>query len=84
MDGGRIDVQASANAGMLKLVVADTGLGLDASNSVDPAQDGAPNTTHIGLTNVRERLQALYGERASISLTPNTPSGVIAQLMIPL
>jgi signal transduction histidine kinase len=75
--GGHIMVQATQEDGSLKLTVADTGLGLNASAS--DASD-----THVGLANVRERLQALYGERASFMLTPNTPSGVIAQLTVPL
>ncbi|MEN3364843.1 MAG: hypothetical protein V7606_2117 [Burkholderiales bacterium] len=75
--GGRIEVHAMQQAGILKLTVADTGLGLDAS----PAD---PHGTHVGLANVRERLLALYGQRASLTLEPNTPSGVIAQVTLPL
>lgn len=77
--GGRINVEASVDNGKLTLSVADTGLGLEASASTHPLQHG----THVGLANVRERLQALYGDRASFSLNPNTPDGVIAQLSIP-
>jgi sensor histidine kinase YesM len=80
IDGGRIDVAATEQAGMLTLSVADTGLGLDAP----AARRATVKNTHIGLANVHERLQALYGERASCSLKPNTPSGVIAQLTMPL
>jgi hypothetical protein len=77
LDGGHIDVQATREDGMLKLIVADTGLGLDA---VPPAPGGA----HVGLANVRERLHALYGQRGGFTLIPNTPSGVIARLTLPL
>jgi LytS/YehU family sensor histidine kinase len=75
--GGHIEVQAAQEGNILKLTVADTGLGLDPSPSDSSG-------THVGLANVRERLQALYGEGASFMLTPNTPSGVIAQLTVPL
>jgi LytS/YehU family sensor histidine kinase len=62
--------------GLLKLSVADTGLGPDASTS-------EKSGTHIGLANIRERLQALYGERAAFALMPNAPSGSVAQISLP-
>jgi len=37
----------------------------------------------IGLTNIRSRLQALYGEAASLTISPNTSRGVRATLNIP-
>jgi Histidine kinase len=76
VDGGSIHVRAAREADVLKLCVADTGLGLDAA----PASSG----TRVGVANVRERLGAMYGERASFTLTRNTPSGVIAKIEIPL
>ena len=76
MDGGRINVQASCAAGMLTLRVCDTGLGLDAA----PADT---SSTHVGIANMRERLAVLYQDRAALSLIPNTPSGVIAEITIP-
>jgi signal transduction histidine kinase len=62
--------------GILSLSVLDDGLGVDA------AADS--NGTHVGIANIRERLLALYGEHASFALQPNTPSGMIARLRIPL
>jgi signal transduction histidine kinase len=79
LDGGNITVIAKHDADMLTLSVTDTGIGLH-------AQDGTPSSTgtNVGLANIRERLQALYGEHASFSLTANMPTGVLAQLAIPL
>jgi signal transduction histidine kinase len=77
VEGGMVTVRAERDGGQLKLTVCDTGLGLDAA----PADN---NSTQVGVSNVRERLHALYGPRADFSLIPNTPSGVIAQLSIPL
>jgi sensor histidine kinase YesM len=74
--GGHIAVIASQQEDGLHLSVIDTGLGLDIQ--CDSAG------THIGVANTRERLHALYGTRASFSLLPNTPTGAIAQLTIPL
>lgn len=44
------------------------------------AQDGEPG---IGTSNLRERLAALHGERASLSLTQRAPAGVRAELRLP-
>jgi hypothetical protein len=75
--GGHISVTATRDVGLLTLTVIDTGLGPDAAAT-------GSSGTHIGLENVRERLQALHGARASFSLTPNAPEGMIAQLILPL
>lgn len=77
VDGGEILVRAVRDANTLTLSVTDTGLGLDAT----PEKE---DSTHVGVANIRERLRALYGDRASFTLTANTPSGVIAQVRIPL
>ncbi|KIF81816.1 sensor histidine kinase [Noviherbaspirillum autotrophicum] len=74
--GGRIDIAAAHEAGTLALSVADTGLGLDG-----PQQQPG---TRVGVSNIRERLRALYGQYASLTLHPNTPAGAIAQIRIPL
>lgn len=76
IDGGRIEVSAASADGMLTLTVSDTGLGL--------AQPPAKAGTHLGLKNTRERLHALYGERASLTLVPNHPAGAIAHLTLPV
>ena len=76
VNGGRIDVSARREDGKLTLSVSDSGLGLDT---------GVPHAhgTHLGLANIRERLQVLYGERARLSLTPAVPYGVLAQIDLP-
>ncbi|MBI1889273.1 MAG: histidine kinase [Burkholderiales bacterium] len=79
VEGGHITVRAQAKDGALKLTVADTGLGLDLKQDPTP-KDGCG----VGVANVRERLQALYGDRASFILQSNAPSGAIAQLTLPL
>lgn len=75
IEGGQLTVQAQLNGNLLHLSVADNGLGLDA-----PAQHG----TQLGLSNIRERLQALYGPHASLSLTPSAAGGTQAAVVLPL
>jgi LytS/YehU family sensor histidine kinase len=57
----------------LRLEVADTGGGFST----------AASGTGIGLANIRERLNTLYGNRAQLELEANQPSGVKAILVIP-
>jgi sensor histidine kinase YesM len=78
--GGHIDVEAKQQGDELILTVTDTGLGLEATHHPHYQNHG----THIGLANVRERLQALYGDKAEFKISPNAPVGTIAQLTIPL
>lgn len=75
---GRIDVTATrlngAGSARLRITVCDDGVGFGA------AQSGGSG---VGLANVRERLQSLYGETASFTLRANTPSGVVAEITMP-
>jgi sensor histidine kinase YesM len=80
IEGGRIEVVASRQGQLLLLDVSDTGLGLTAGPQLQPAS----HASHIGLSNIHERLQALYGAQASLTLKPKLPHGVIAQLQLPI
>jgi len=57
--------------GALHLWVTDTGPGL--------GEHAAPGT---GLANLRERLSGLYGKRAELQLTENTPHGLRAEIVV--
>jgi sensor histidine kinase YesM len=76
--GGRIDVNAarerSPGGTRIVLTVADTGKGL-----ADGTGSGG-----IGLANVHERLALLYGGRATLELTENSPRGFVARISLPL
>jgi two-component system, LytTR family, sensor kinase len=63
---GRLRIAAVALNGALEITVTDDGPGF----SSDPAVE----TRGIGLTNTRERLRQLYGDRASLT-TANLPDG---------
>ncbi|SDC51110.1 sensor histidine kinase [Paraburkholderia lycopersici] len=76
VEGGRIDVSARRDAQHLELSVADTGSGFGTT----PGTQGAG----VGLANVRERLTALYGDRASLTLIENVPHGLVARVRLPL
>ena len=71
--GGTLDIAANLDGDVLQLTVTDSGMGL-----------GQGNADGVGLANVRQRLAAIYGERAQLALYPNQPQGVIARLQIPI
>ncbi len=72
--GGRVDVVAERAGDALVLAVTDTGVGLGAS----PAVGG------IGLSNIRERLELVYGDRAALALAQSEPAGFVARITLPL
>jgi sensor histidine kinase YesM len=78
VDGGRIEISARREGDALLLEVRDTGGGL----SADHPGDGS----RFGLRQVRERLAALYGERASLTLQAagDDQGGVLARIRLPL
>jgi sensor histidine kinase YesM len=72
IEGGEILMSVAEHADGYRLIVSDTGLGLQ-----DDAISG------IGLANVRERLEALYDGKARLSLEENRPSGLKVTMEIP-
>jgi hypothetical protein len=72
-EGGSVHIGAVAVEGRLRLTVADTGRGF-----------GETVGNGVGLSNIRERLAALYGEGAKLTLEANTPTGVIATIDVPM
>ena len=73
-EGGALTVSAEIVHGKLAVTVADTGLGFGKA---------ATAGTGTGLANIRERLKLLYGNRASMVVTENVPSGTIVTLTVP-
>jgi hypothetical protein len=72
-EGGRVLIGAHSADGRVRITVADTGRGF-----------GETVGTGVGLTNIRERLAALYGDSARLTLESNTPHGVVAAIEVPL
>jgi signal transduction histidine kinase len=73
-DGGRLTVKAEIVHGKLAVTVADTGLGFGKA---------ATAGTGIGLNNIRERLQLLYGHKATLVVAENQPSGTVVTITVP-
>ena len=73
-DAGRLLIAARRQGGMLELTVTDDGAGLGAGFILPPGH---------GLENTRERLRALYGERAALELAGRDGGGTVATLRLP-
>jgi sensor histidine kinase YesM len=72
-DGGTIKIMAHDKDGALNISVQDTGLGLRQKVAL---------TGGVGLTNIRERLHAIFGEAAKLIIEENPPRGVTATISI--
>ncbi len=73
-EGGSLRVLAEIVHGKLQVTVADTGLGFGRA---------ATAGTGVGLANIRERLQLLYGPKATLTVTANQPSGTVVTITVP-
>jgi hypothetical protein len=71
-EGGEVRVEAKHENGSLIVSVADSGCGFG-----DQLGQG------VGLTNLRERLKALYGQRSQFTLDAIAPHGAKAIIEIP-
>ena len=74
-DGGTVRLAAAHVGDAIIVTVVDTGRGLAPGSRVDGQG--------VGLTNIRERLAALYGAEGRFTLEPLTPRGVRATLSVP-
>ncbi|MCS7101371.1 MAG: ATP-binding protein [Burkholderiaceae bacterium] len=73
-EGGTLTIDAVVADGDLRVRVADTGIGFGV---------GGLRGTGVGLSNVRERLAALYGTRARLIVEANAPSGTVVTVQVP-
>src|SRR5579862_1248247 len=71
-EGGTVRIAVSAEGDTLRLRVSDTGRGF-----------GDSLGTGVGLTNIRERLAALYGDKGKLTLEASEPHGVVATIEVP-
>jgi signal transduction histidine kinase len=74
--GGAVVIRAAVDDGMLRLTVRDTGVGIDAAESM--FERG------IGLRNVRDRLVKLYGPNYAPTIGSANGEGTTVTLRIPV
>jgi len=73
--GGSIRIEVEQLNDELIITIADTGVGLSTKK---PATGNG-----VGMSNVQSRLRALFDDQASLALTENSPSGLVATLRLP-
>jgi len=73
-EAGRLIVAARRLDDLLEISVTDDGTGIDENIAIPKGH---------GIDNTRERLRALYGERASLMLVRRPEGGTIAMLRLP-
>jgi sensor histidine kinase YesM len=73
-EGGHLVVRAEIVHGKLQVTVADTGLGFGKA---------ATAGTGVGLANVRERLQLLYGAKGTLTVAENPGGGTKVTITVP-
>ena len=73
-DAGLLLITATRSGDVLEINVIDDGAGIDPAAPVPPGH---------GIDNTRDRLRALYGERASLEITRRPEGGTIAILRLP-
>lgn len=77
---GTVRIKARRTGPYLRMTVEDDG---DGTGSTFQG-DGMPDTSNgIGLRNVKERLERLYGDTHRVSLRPSPEGGLVAQVWIP-
>lgn len=73
-DAGLLLVVAEREGDVLRIAVVNDGVIFDPNLTPSPGH---------GIENTRERLQALYGERASLEIAPRPEGGTIATMRVP-
>ena len=74
-EGGEIKIKVEIADGHLVVIVADTGIGFSPKSSTSGGG--------MGLSNIRERLTAMFDKRGQVIITPNTPCGTQVRIELP-
>jgi len=72
IEGGEVFIRGEENEEILRLEIVDTGVGF-----YEESDPGA------GLSNIRERLQSIYGDKGRLILEENRPCGLRAIIEVP-
>ncbi len=72
-----MSIRAKHTGRGLELTVSDDGVGLNAK-----ASDSRDTRAHVGVENIKKRLQTAYNGRASFTLRPREGGGTEAVVLI--
>ena len=76
MDGGNVSIRSRCTQQRVIIEVEDDGVGMAAS--------AGSSGTGIGMLNVQERLQVVYGDAAEINIESQPASGTMVRLTLPI
>ncbi len=76
MDGGNVSIRSRCTQQRVIIEVEDDGVGMAAS--------AGSTGTGIGMLNVQERLQVVYGDAAEINIESQPASGTMVRLTLPI
>ncbi len=83
--GGTVTLRSRIVDGMLVLEVEDDGVGMEPGGPVTSAVSGVVREgSGIGMKNVKERMQVLYGDAAQVELVSRPGRGTRVRLMMPI
>ena len=77
--GGTVTLRSKLNGDRVLIEVADDGVGMGDRPRRDSQRDGAG----IGMKNVQERLEVLYGSQAIFKVVSNPGRGTLVSIEIP-
>ncbi len=80
---GAVEIAASRTPTALVLEIYNDGPAIAANDAVGPALAASPRTGSIGLANVRNRLQGLYGDDATLDVANVDGRGVKVTIHLP-
>ena len=80
ISGGTVTLRSALEAGRLRIEVADDGVGIQTQSSSVGRRPGSG----IGMQNVRERLEVLYGTEARFEIVSNPGRGTLVTIEIPV
>ncbi len=85
ISGGTVTLRSRIVDGMLLLEVEDDGVGIEPGGPVTSAVSGVVlEGSGIGMRNVRERMQVLYGDDAQVELVSRPGRGTRVRLVMPI
>jgi two-component system, LytTR family, sensor kinase len=79
INGGTVTLRSRLEGDCIRIEVADDGVGMNAGPRAELHRDGAG----IGMKNVQERLEVLYGNRARFNVVSNPGRGTSVSIEIP-
>ena len=81
VEGGSIYLRSRLSDSRLVIEVEDNGVGMPASQPLDP---GSTRGSGIGMANISERLQVLYGDTALMTIDSHEGKGTLVRIRLPL